>query len=132
MLVHQLEVDYLAIHNNKSHFLVHQHNKLIYLDLHNLMPVHQLAVVYLELSRNSKQIYLEIRLDLILLLQVLLFLLIFKIFLTLVGTTVKFIPITGNDTMVKGGEQRTIATKNMCITAMQQYESKSLEVLIFF
>lgn len=47
----------------------------------------------------------------------------------LVGTTIKFEPITGNDTMFKNNEQKNIITKNMCITAMPQYESKSLEVI---
>ncbi|XP_030055686.1 nuclear pore complex protein Nup98-Nup96 isoform X2 [Microcaecilia unicolor] len=45
------------------------------------------------------------------------------------GTTIKFNPPTGTDTMVKGGVSTNISTKHQCITAMKEYESKSLEEL---
>ncbi|XP_067113030.1 nuclear pore complex protein Nup98-Nup96 isoform X1 [Osmerus mordax] len=45
------------------------------------------------------------------------------------GTTVKFNPPTGSDTMVKGGVTTSINTKHQCITAMKEYENKSLEEL---
>ncbi|XP_028823524.1 nuclear pore complex protein Nup98-Nup96 isoform X2 [Denticeps clupeoides] len=45
------------------------------------------------------------------------------------GTTIKFNPPTGNDTMVKGGVTTSINTKHQCITAMKEYENKSLEEL---
>ncbi|XP_077448682.1 nuclear pore complex protein Nup98-Nup96 isoform X1 [Stigmatopora argus] len=45
------------------------------------------------------------------------------------GTTVKFNAPTGNDTMVKGGVTTNINTKHQCITAMKEYENKSLEEL---
>uniref|UniRef100_A0A8C7HY47 Nuclear pore complex protein Nup98-Nup96 n=1 Tax=Oncorhynchus kisutch TaxID=8019 RepID=A0A8C7HY47_ONCKI len=47
------------------------------------------------------------------------------------GTTVKFNPPTGSDTMVKGGVTTSINTKHQCITAMKEYENKSLEELRF-
>uniref|UniRef100_A0A671S4V3 Nuclear pore complex protein Nup98-Nup96 n=1 Tax=Sinocyclocheilus anshuiensis TaxID=1608454 RepID=A0A671S4V3_9TELE len=47
------------------------------------------------------------------------------------GTTIKFNPPTGSDTMVKGGVTTSINTKHQCITAMKEYESKSLEELRF-
>ncbi|XP_045080240.1 nuclear pore complex protein Nup98-Nup96-like isoform X4 [Coregonus clupeaformis] len=47
------------------------------------------------------------------------------------GTTVKFNPPTGSDTMVKGGVTASINTKHQCITAMKEYENKSLEELRF-
>lgn len=37
-------------------------------------------------------------------------------------------PATGSDTMVKGGVTTSINTKHQCITAMKEYENKSLEV----
>lgn len=37
-------------------------------------------------------------------------------------------PPTGTDTMVKSGVSTSINTKHQCITAMKEYESKSLEV----
>ncbi|TFJ98226.1 trypsin-like [Platysternon megacephalum] len=43
------------------------------------------------------------------------------------GTTIKFNPPTGTDTMVKSGVSTNISTKHQCITAMKEYESKSLE-----
>uniref|UniRef100_A0A8D2MNE3 Nuclear pore complex protein Nup98-Nup96 n=1 Tax=Zonotrichia albicollis TaxID=44394 RepID=A0A8D2MNE3_ZONAL len=45
------------------------------------------------------------------------------------GTTIKFNPPTGTDTMVKSGVSTNINTKHQCITAMKEYESKSLEEL---
>ncbi|RMB89601.1 hypothetical protein DUI87_34024 [Hirundo rustica rustica] len=45
------------------------------------------------------------------------------------GTTIKFNPPTGTDTMVKSGVSASINTKHQCITAMKEYESKSLEEL---
>uniref|UniRef100_A0A8C4RUE3 Nuclear pore complex protein Nup98-Nup96 n=1 Tax=Erpetoichthys calabaricus TaxID=27687 RepID=A0A8C4RUE3_ERPCA len=38
-------------------------------------------------------------------------------------------PPTGNDTMVKAGVTTSINTKHQCITAMKEYENKSLEEL---
>lgn len=37
-------------------------------------------------------------------------------------------PPTGSDTMVKAGVTTSINTKHQCITAMKEYENKSLEV----
>ena len=37
-------------------------------------------------------------------------------------------PLSGTDTMVKAGVSTNISTKHQCITAMKEYESKSLEV----
>nr|DBA32194.1 TPA: hypothetical protein GDO54_000004 [Pyxicephalus adspersus] len=45
------------------------------------------------------------------------------------GTTIKFNPPSGTDTMAKGGVTTNINTKHQCITAMKEYESKSLEEL---
>ncbi|KAJ8412445.1 hypothetical protein AAFF_G00127810 [Aldrovandia affinis] len=45
------------------------------------------------------------------------------------GTALKFNPPTGSDTMVKGGVTTSINTKHQCITAMKEYENKSLEEL---
>lgn len=45
------------------------------------------------------------------------------------GTTIKFTPVTGNDTMQKGGVTTSINTKHHCITCMKEYENKSLEEL---
>ncbi|XP_075436680.1 nuclear pore complex protein Nup98-Nup96 isoform X3 [Ascaphus truei] len=45
------------------------------------------------------------------------------------GTTIKFNPPPGTDTMAKGGVTTNISTKHQCITAMKEYESKSLEEL---
>ncbi|KAM4697293.1 nuclear pore complex protein Nup98-Nup96 isoform 2-T2 [Discoglossus pictus] len=47
------------------------------------------------------------------------------------GTTIKFNPPAGSDTMAKGGVTTNISTKHQCITAMKEYESKSLEELRF-
>lgn len=46
-----------------------------------------------------------------------------------VGTTVKFTPTTGSDTMLRNGVSQNINTRHICITAMKEYESKSLEEL---
>lgn len=48
------------------------------------------------------------------------------------GTQMKFNPVNGNDTMVKNGISKDITTKLMCVTAMQQYQNKSLEVRLDF
>ncbi|CAG9539116.1 unnamed protein product [Cercopithifilaria johnstoni] len=48
---------------------------------------------------------------------------------TISGTTIKFEPPTSTDTMLRNGTNQTISTKHMCITAMKQYENKSLEEL---
>ncbi|XP_059911980.1 nuclear pore complex protein Nup98-Nup96 isoform X1 [Gadus macrocephalus] len=45
------------------------------------------------------------------------------------GTALKFNPPTGSDTMVKSGVTTSINTKHQCITAMKEYENKSLEEL---
>ncbi|GMS87309.1 hypothetical protein PENTCL1PPCAC_9484, partial [Pristionchus entomophagus] len=45
------------------------------------------------------------------------------------GSTVKFEPVIGQDTMQKNGTNSQISTKHMCITAMKQYESKCIEEL---
>ncbi|CAJ0932375.1 unnamed protein product, partial [Mesorhabditis belari] len=45
------------------------------------------------------------------------------------GTTVKFQAQTGTDTMLKNNTQQNINTKHMCISAMKEYETKSLEEL---
>ena len=44
------------------------------------------------------------------------------------GTMVKFTPPAGTETMLKGGSQQNMNTRHQCITAMKEYESKSLEV----
>ncbi|MFH4975619.1 hypothetical protein AB6A40_002328 [Gnathostoma spinigerum] len=44
------------------------------------------------------------------------------------GTTIKFEPPTATDTMLRNGANQNINTKHMCISAMKQYEGKSLEV----
>jgi hypothetical protein len=48
------------------------------------------------------------------------------------GTQMKFNPVNGNDTMVKNGISKDITTKLMCVTAMQQYQNKSLEASFLF
>lgn len=45
------------------------------------------------------------------------------------GTTTKFVPVTGTDTMMRGGNSQTINTRHVCITCMKEYENKSLEEL---
>lgn len=50
---------------------------------------------------------------------------------TQTGTVIKFTPLTGTDTMQKGGVTSTINTKHHCITCMKEYENKSLEELRF-
>ena len=48
-----------------------------------------------------------------------------------VGTTIKFNPPTGSDSMVKNNTQQTISTSHQCISCMKDYENKSLEELRF-
>ncbi|XP_074597966.1 nuclear pore complex protein Nup98-96 isoform X2 [Brevipalpus obovatus] len=48
---------------------------------------------------------------------------------TPVGTTVKFVPLNGTDTMLKNNVNTTINTRHQCITAMKEYEGKSMEEL---
>lgn len=45
------------------------------------------------------------------------------------GTTIKFKPLTGTDTMMKNGVSSTINTSHQCISCMKEYETKSLEEL---
>lgn len=40
---------------------------------------------------------------------------------------VKYQPLHGTDTLMKGGQSSTVNTKQHCITAMKEYEGKSLE-----
>lgn len=42
---------------------------------------------------------------------------------------VKYQPTIGTDTLMKGGQPNNVNTKQHCITAMKEYESKSLEEL---
>lgn len=47
-----------------------------------------------------------------------------------IGTTIKkFTPVTGTDMINKNGEISNIITKHQCITAMSEYQGKSLEEL---
>ncbi|XP_077519110.1 uncharacterized protein LOC144129087 isoform X3 [Amblyomma americanum] len=46
-----------------------------------------------------------------------------------VGTTIKFKPPTGNDTMMKNGFPCTVSTSHQCITIMKEYENRSMEEL---
>lgn len=45
------------------------------------------------------------------------------------GTTFKFNPVTGTDTMVKNGVNQTINTRHQSITVMKEYENKIFEEL---
>lgn len=45
------------------------------------------------------------------------------------GTTIKFNPVTGTDTMMKNGSAQSINTKHHSITCMKEYEGKSFEEL---
>uniref|UniRef100_T1IPI4 Nuclear pore complex protein Nup98-Nup96 n=1 Tax=Strigamia maritima TaxID=126957 RepID=T1IPI4_STRMM len=45
------------------------------------------------------------------------------------GTTIKFNPVNGTDTMIKNGVNSTISIRHQCITVMKEYETKSLEEL---
>ena len=44
------------------------------------------------------------------------------------GTIIKFNAPTGQDSMMKNGVTTNIQTRHQCITAMKEYEAKSLEV----
>ena len=48
------------------------------------------------------------------------------------GTTVTFNPPSGTDTMMKDRIATNINTRHQCITAMKEYEAKSLEVNLLF
>lgn len=45
------------------------------------------------------------------------------------GTTIKFNPVTGTDSMMRNGVSTTISTRHQCITCMKEYEGKSFEEL---
>ncbi|XP_078614327.1 uncharacterized protein LOC144883605 [Branchiostoma floridae x Branchiostoma japonicum] len=45
------------------------------------------------------------------------------------GTTVKFNPVSGSDTMMRNGVSQNVRTAHQCIVAMEEYETKSLEEL---
>ncbi|XP_050438636.1 nuclear pore complex protein Nup98-Nup96-like isoform X2 [Adelges cooleyi] len=47
------------------------------------------------------------------------------------GTTIKFNPVTGTDTMVKNGVNQTINTRHQSVTVMKEYENKIFEELRF-
>ena len=47
------------------------------------------------------------------------------------GTTIKFVPVSGSDAMMKAGNSVSITTKMFCITGMKEYENKSFEVCLF-
>ena len=48
------------------------------------------------------------------------------------GTTLKYNPPASQDTMVKNGQTQNINTRHQCITAMKEYQSKSLEVICYW
>ena len=48
------------------------------------------------------------------------------------GTTIKFQPLEGQDTIMEELTSTQVKTKLQCITAMKEYESKSLEVCYKF
>lgn len=45
------------------------------------------------------------------------------------GTVIKFVPVTGTDSMQRSGIAQAISTKHHCITLMKEYEGKSFEEL---
>lgn len=45
------------------------------------------------------------------------------------GTTVKYSPTQGTDTIIKQGHAQNINTRHCCISTMKEYENKSLEEL---
>lgn len=45
------------------------------------------------------------------------------------GTTVKYSPTVGSDSILKHGQQTTVSTRHCCISTMKEYENKSLEEL---
>uniref|UniRef100_A0A8C4N5R8 Nuclear pore complex protein Nup98-Nup96 n=1 Tax=Eptatretus burgeri TaxID=7764 RepID=A0A8C4N5R8_EPTBU len=51
--------------------------------------------------------------------------------ISLIGTSVKFNAVFGTDFMLKNGSSSSISTRFQCITAMKEYEGKSLEELRF-
>ena len=48
------------------------------------------------------------------------------------GTTIKFQPLEGQDTIMKTLTLTNVKTKHQCITAVKEYENKSLEVCYKF
>ena len=46
-----------------------------------------------------------------------------------IGTTIKFIPPMGTDTIMNRNRQQSINTRHQCITLMREYENKSIEEL---
>ena len=48
---------------------------------------------------------------------------------SVVGTTIKFNPPAGTDSMMRNGVSSNVSTKHHCLTAMKEYEGKSLEEL---
>ena len=44
------------------------------------------------------------------------------------GTTIEFDPPSGCDTLSKSGVTTNVDTRHQCITAMEEYKNKSLEV----
>ena len=49
----------------------------------------------------------------------------------MVGTVIKFVPLSGQDIIYQSGSAQTIKTNIQCITAMEEYKSKSNEELRF-
>ena len=46
-----------------------------------------------------------------------------------VGTTTRLVPVAGSEQVARGGVTTTLNTKLQCLTAMPEYEGKSLEEL---
>lgn len=45
------------------------------------------------------------------------------------GSVIKFNPLIATDQMMKNNAQTTVSTRHQCISAMKEYENKSLEVI---